>query len=178
LADLEELSVYIRYHTLFAADFRSLLDGIERAYNQMDCFLRERSRVHPGDRLFVKSIHTGNSLELVLNGPGAVIVALGYLLHIVLKERGLYWQGEKTKWEAKSAEIKFRQEKNQEIERRIREGRLKENRKLIRAEDSIQKLSRQIARSPHIASVEIKFVADEDQPAAETPRRQILFEDD
>jgi hypothetical protein len=174
---LERLRVYIRYDLLLVAELRSMLEGIERAYNQMDSFLSGARRVRTENRLRVTSFDTGKSLEAILTGNAPTIIALAYLIHLLSKERLLYWQTEKAKWDAKSAEEKFHREENQEKERLIQDALHKEDRNLIKPLNSLQKVSKQIARSSRIVSVEIQF-AHEESAEIETPRRRIQLKDD
>jgi hypothetical protein len=162
LADVQRIRVYIRYETLLAADLLSVLKGIERAYNWTDSFLRKRGRVHPGDRLQLTSIGgAGENLTITLTGYSSTITTLGYLIHLTLKERALDWQGQKTQWEAKSAEAKFHQRDNQEAQRRIETALREENPNLMRALRSVHDLGRKITLSPRMAKVEMNFAVEE-----------------
>lgn len=151
---------------------------IERAYNRMDCFMRDTHRVSADDRLRVTSVHTGNSLETILAGSAPIIFALAFLIRELSKAHLMYWQTEKTKWDARLAEKHFRREGNQEIERRIQNALLKEDRNLIKALNGIRRMQKQIANSPRITSVEIRFGSENDQPEFERPKRAIKFDDD
>jgi hypothetical protein len=177
-AQLERIRVYIRYDLLLVAELRSVLEGIERAYNQMDSFLSGTRRVYMKNRLRVTSVYTEKSLEAILTGNAPTIIALAYLIHLLSKERLLYWQTEKAKWDAKSAERKFHLEENQEKERLIHDGLHKEDRNLMKPLNSLQKVSKQIARSSRIVSVEIQFALDEESAEIETPSRRIQLKDD
>ncbi len=176
MAELERLRVYIRYEVLLAAELRSVLAGIERAYNRMDSFLSETHRARARNRLRVTSVHTEKSLEAMLSGSGPTIIALAYLIHLLLKERLLYWQTEKTKWDARLAEKKFQQE-NQEAKQRISVALRKEDRNLTRVRDSLERVEKRIARSSRIVSIEIQLVLDDDNPENERPRRAISLDD-
>lgn len=177
MAEPEGLRIYIRYETLLAADLRAVLDRIERAYNRTDCLLKETRRVQPDDRLRIESIDTGRSVEIILNGHGTTILALGYLLHLILNDRKLYWEAEKMKWEAKTAEANFRREGDRDTVRRLQDARRKENRNFIKAVKELEKLVKRIAHATRILSVEIKFVPTEDSQELETPKRQIFLDD-
>jgi hypothetical protein len=94
-------------------------------YNRVDSFLSETQRVRRNNRLRLTSVQTGNSIEAILAGNVHTILGLAFLIHLISKERRVYWETEKAKWDAKSAERKFQQGANQEAGKRIRAGLLK-----------------------------------------------------
>ena len=109
MAELGKIRIYVQYETLFLAEFQALLDDIEDAYNKADSFLKHTRRVRTDDRLHVSSVQTGGSIETILSGNLPTILALAYLAHLALKERLLFYQAEKAKWDAKLSEKKVRQ---------------------------------------------------------------------
>jgi hypothetical protein len=178
LAQLGRIRIYIRYDVLTVAELRSILNGVERTYNEMDSFFSGRGPVLNYSRLRVESVNTGNSLEANLIGNAPTIIALAYLIHLISKERLLYWQTEKAKWGAKLAEKRFRQDEDQENQRQIDEALRKENRNLMTVMENIQRVNKLITRSSGIVSGEVQFVVDEEPTQPKVPKRRILLEDE
>ena len=179
MAQLSRLRIYIRYDALLVAQLRAMLEGIDRAYNRVHCFLNGSRRVGTEDQLRVKSVQTERSLEVILIGHAATIFGVAYLVHLVLKEKLLYWQGVKAKWDAKLAESKFLEaEIRPEEQRRIHAALSEKDPTLLKALANMQKVNRQIARSASITSVEIEFLPDEDPSEPERPKRKITLNDD
>lgn len=125
------------------------------------------------------SFNTGNSIETILKGAPSIIIGFAFLIHLLQKERHLYWQTEKTKWDAKLAEQQFQQEINLEAGNQIHEALNNEDRNVIKALNSLRKMTQQINRSSNINSVEITFaLGDKRQDTTfRRPKRRITFPD-
>ena len=66
VAEPGKIRIYVQYEMLFLAELQALLDDIERAYNKVDSFLKDTPRVRAGDKLYVSSIETGESIVAIL----------------------------------------------------------------------------------------------------------------
>ncbi len=178
MAEVEKLRIHISYDVLLVAELRSLLADIERAYNRMYSFLRETHRVRIRERMRIASIHTGNSVDIVLSGSQEIILGLALLIHLINKERHQFWETQKVKWDAKLAETKFRKQADGEEERRIQAGVRAEESHLMKAIDHLRKVGDQAAGSPHILSIEITIVPDNEDLVVKPGRRSIRLDED
>jgi hypothetical protein len=178
LPEFEELRVYIRYEALRAREFRGVLEGLERAYDQLDHLFTDTRSVRPRNRLTISSVHTGKSVETILSGSAQAILLIGFAIHFLQKEALVYWQSRKTKWESKIAEKKFHEmEDHEEKEQRLETALREKDRRLTKALESLSKVTKQIDRSHCIVSVEIQIVSEETEMIDLRPKRAIRLED-
>jgi hypothetical protein len=175
LADPAYISIYLRYEVLYPADFQNILQSIESAYNRLSVFSGVRDR-SSNTHLRINSVHTGNSITTILHGNADTLILLALLVHFLSKEHHEYWQTQKTKWEAKLAERKFRQQDNTDPEVKISAGLRQGDPNLVKASNVLETLVRKISRSWRIISVDIKIsVIDEEK--TDRPKRRITFDD-
>jgi|SRR5580704_1843404 hypothetical protein len=102
------LRIHLEYELLFAADLRSLLTDIERAFNVLEAEGSGRRQVRRDDRLAVSSIQTGSSVTLILLG-GAGLVALADVIRKLAEARDMAWKSEESKWKAKTAKLDYQE---------------------------------------------------------------------
>src|SRR5260370_11658022 len=98
------LRIHFEYDVLYVADIRAILTDFERAYNLLEH--AQEGRLSWANRLAVKTIETGRSVEIVILGA-AGLVTLARVIKGIADTRESAWKSEETKWKAKTAKLEF-----------------------------------------------------------------------
>jgi hypothetical protein len=164
MPDSHKLRLHIEYDVLYVADLRTIVRTFENAYNILQKTEQQRRRVRRADRLTVQTVRTGNSLTLTALG-GIGLAKLG----ILIATRELLWKSEKTKWEAKNAKLDY-EERIRQVEaakiEQIEAALDRENASEVKAAKLLEKLTKFVAKSKVITSLDVEIDGQDDEPRA------------
>jgi hypothetical protein len=144
------LRIHFEYDVLYVGDIRAVLTDFERAYNLLE-HTQEATLPH-GNRLAVKTLATGHSVEIVILGV-AGLVTLARVIKGIADTRESVWKSEEMKWKAKTAKLEF-----QESQKSIgRVSRKEERPPADRALEIIKNRVRILRGTKHIHTFQIEI---------------------
>lgn len=159
MPDNHTLRIHVEYDVLYAADFRKIVGTIESAYNILQKAEQQAKRMRRADRLTVQTVRTGNSIELMVLG-GMGLVALGRLF----ATRKVFWESEKTKWEAKSARRNYEERIERADATKLMETEAALDGENVKAARLVLKLVKFVDKSKEITSLQIEIDGKDPEP--------------
>jgi hypothetical protein len=161
------LRLHIEYEVLYVADLRTIVRRFESAYNILQKAAEPAGRMRRSDRLTIQSVRTGNSITLILLGKIA-LTQLG----VLVAARELLWRSEKTKWEAKTAKLDYKEKARQLEEAKVGqvlEAFDRESGPEAKVGKLIEKVLKMVAKSKDIKSIQVEIDGQDTDPHSPGP---------